>query len=108
MALIDNVLTFDQDAIDAVATIATIHDVPVHQISLTMVCDHVEDQELDCVLATNMMSYLYDVHEKRVVYGNDQEVREESLYYMTSFDQAINEMNGYNDDTIISLPMLAE
>ncbi len=66
------------------------YDVAEHGITVQMVCSHALDQQLHENLTTDIMSYLYGVHENIAVYGNDQLTRQRGIIEMNAFDEAIN------------------
>ena len=103
---------YDNEIINTAVSIAVANGVPVHQISMTMVLDHVKNQELEQELETGVLSYLYDIQERRMVNANDQATHNESRFHMIQFDYAIR-MHDYqatvfapNQTQTFTLPVL--
>lgn len=102
MAFIDNAVVFSQEVIDIVDNIAAQYSVSLCDVTVTMVLQHKADQDLSNEITSEVFSYLYDVHEKIAVYGNDHQTRQKGYADMTQFDNAINAIDDV--DTIMRIP----
>ena len=89
MALMDT--TFDPKVIETIEHLSGFHDVPKEYISVTMIQDYIDDFELRPDEAIDLLSYLYDVHEKRSFNANDQDTLMESTEQMSQINNVIEE-----------------